>query len=429
MNFLKSIAQPPTTYTPPPPRPPKQTIPRPPPRPQSSQATAPPPRPPKIPENSIPLTQEALRWRDQGDDVVSQRFDDVMSMVDPSDNQSLASFTTNAQSLYESRKTGVFKSALTGRYFDKILLYENARVSLSLPPCFLPSSSWKIVLLAAHYSNVSYQSSSSRESVIASDRRSNTKAMLVKAIPSATSTTIVIAVRGTSSLKDWMTNMQYEPEQPGLFLRDQENAIHSGFLGAARAMMPSVASHLQDMIRQQSLSQASPPSYTLVISGHSAGGAIAALLYSHMLSASSSPLSSLAGLFHRIHCITFGAPPLSLLPLTTHYQKSMFLSFVNEGDAVTRAEMPYMRSLLDLLAAPAPKRSRRWPIPENALCNAGKIVVLRQPGKRKDKMELAEGVEAVLCKESNLRGVVFGNPLCHLMDVYEERVNKLAGKS
>lgn len=292
-----------------------------------------------------------------------------------------------------------------------------------------PSSSWKIVLLAAHYSNVSYQSSSSRESVIASDRRSNTKAMLVKAIPSATSTTIVIAVRGTSSLKDWMTNMQYEPEQPGSFLPDQGNAIHSGFLGAARAMMPSVASHLQDMIRQQSLSQASPPSYTLVIAGHSAGGAIAALLYSHMLSASSSPLSSLAGLFHRIHCITFGAPPLSLLPLTTHYQKSMFLSFVNEGDAVTRAEMPYMRSLLDLLAAPAPKRSRRWPIPENALCNAGKIVVLRQPGKRKDKMELVEGVEAVLCKESNLRGVVFGNPLCHLMDVYEERVNKLAGKS
>lgn len=255
--------------------------------------------------------------------------------------------------------------------------------------------------------------------------------MLVKAIPGNASITIVIAVRGTSSLKDWMTNMQYEPEDPGSFLPDRGNAIHSGFLGAARSMMPSVARHLQDMIQQQQeLTQDTPISYTLVIAGHSAGGAIAALLYSHMQSAppSSSRLASLTGLFSRIHCITFGAPPVSLLPLTTHHQKSMFLSFVNEGDAVTRAEMPYMRSLLDLLAAPTPKRSMRWPVPESTLCNAGKVVVLRQLGNRKDKMELVDGVEAVLCGENNLRGVVFGNPLCHLMDVYEQRVNKLAGR-
>lgn len=58
------------------------------------------------------------------------------------------------------------------------------------------------------------------------------------------------------------------------------------------------------------------------------------------------------------HCITFGSPPITLLPLTKpslpHLRKSLFLSFINEGDPVPRADKPYIRSLLDLYASPAP---------------------------------------------------------------------------
>lgn len=194
--------------------------------------------------------------------------------------------------------------------------------------------------------------------------------------------------------------------------------------------MPSIASHLQDLLHKQSISDSPPQSYNLLVTGHSAGGAVAILLYTHLLSNISSPLSSLSGLFNRIHCITFGAPPISFLPLTSHAHKSLFLSFVNEGDPVSRAEVPYMRSLLDLLSSPAPKSSRaQWELPEGVLCNAGKIIVLRQVQDRhRDKMELVEGTEAVLCHEDDLRGIVWGDPLCHLMMVYLDRINLLAGR-
>ena len=150
---------------------------------------------------------------------------------------------------------------------------------------------------------------------------------------------------------------------------------------------------------------------SLLITGHSAGGAVAALLYSHMLSTSNdteSELNILTGCFKRVHCISFGAPPVSLLPLAKPnnpaLRKSLFYSFVNEGDPVPRADKAYIRSLLDLYATPAPgqacpltsglgksssspavnktgyksKKSKTqaqpeaplWPVPEAALSNA-----------------------------------------------------------
>jgi hypothetical protein len=112
-------------------------------------------------------------------------------------------------------------------------------------------------------------------------------------------------------------------------------------------------------------------SYSLLITGHSAGGAVAALLYSHMLATScraGSELNLLTGCFKRIHCVTFGAPPISLFhlakPPNLGLRKSLFLSFVNEGDPVTRADKAYVRSLLELYAAPAPKTT--YPTPSHS---------------------------------------------------------------
>jgi hypothetical protein len=78
---------------------------------------------------------------------------------------------------------------------------------------------------------------------------------------------------------------------------------------------------------------------SLLITGHSAGRAVTALLYSHMFAASSnteSKLNILSGYFKRLQCVTFRAPRLSLLPLAKperrELRKSLILSFVNKGD-------------------------------------------------------------------------------------------------
>lgn len=213
---------------------------------------------------------------------------------------------------------------------------------------------------------------------------------------------------------------------------------------------------------------------SLLITGHSAGGAVAALLYSHMLSTSNdteSELNILTGCFKRVHCISFGAPPVSLLPLAKPnnpaLRKSLFYSFVNEGDPVPRADKAYIRSLLDLYATPAPgqacpltsglgksssspavnktgyksKKSKTqaqpeaplWPVPEAALSNAGRIILLRSVeryenrGKKKEIHErMNEGVVAQIVTDDLLRGVIWGDPVCHMMALYSRRIEVLA---
>lgn len=268
-------------------------------------------------------------------------------------------------------------------------------------------------------------------------------------------------------------------------------------------MVKPVAGRLRQLLQENPNRR----SHSLIITGHSAGGAVAALLFSHMLCTSHavrSELNSLTSSFKRIHCITFGAPPVSLLPLqkpSSHdrpeLKKSLFISFVNEGDPVARADKAYVRSLLDLFATPAPApggirtaaastapdrppkcaataslrqpspkgkqsstslvsvkttksssgkgaRSRTdggsvpsskpvWKLPPCTLSNAGRIVVLRSgdpgarlKGKKTAEERLNEGVVAQIATDEQLRTVVWGDPVCHLMKLYAGRLEILA---
>lgn len=253
----------------------------------------------------------------------------------------------------------------------------------------------------------------------------------------------------------------------------------------ARKMIAPVARRLRQLLEEDP----NRASYSLLITGHSAGGAVAALLYSHMLSSSpdvESELSVVASCFKRVHCVTFGTPPVSLYPLAKpddyhrrpHLRKSLFMSFVNEGDPVARADKAYMKSLLELFAAPAPtpksdsssssrrraesetRRSRSsrqsseksrssssrpsahhagpvWKVPRCALSCAGRVVVLRSgdaaKGRRAQRGErdtvgerLDEGVVAQIVTDEELRGVVWGDPVAHMMRLYAGRIETLA---
>ena len=134
------------------------------------------------------------------------------------------------------------------------------------------------------------------------------------------------------------------------------------------------------------------------------------------------------------------------------------MSFINEGDPVPRADKAYIRSLLNLYASPAPgttctigkpllkpcknknpkpkKASNApalpapiytWKVPPGTLSSAGRLVVLRD--HQNAGAEPTNDVKAEITSDEQLRSVVFGDPVMHMMKVYAKRVEVLATKA
>ncbi|CAJ2510537.1 Uu.00g095060.m01.CDS01 [Anthostomella pinea] len=382
--------------------------------------------------------------------------------------------------------TAVASSLISGGYFAKVELYANSRLPLNLPPLRLYMPTYPLLCLAAQYAERVYDNptGAERNAHVEADWRTGTKAMCIKSVPMDHMNTIVFAIRGTATFMDWAVNLNTAPAAPTGFLDDPSNFCHSGFLSAARKMVGPVAARLRQLLMENPRRCA----YSLLITGHSAGGAIASLLYMHMLAtskAAASELNMLTSCFKRVHCVTFGTPPVSLRPLQTpnrkELKKSLFLSFINECDPVARADKAYVKSLLELLAAPAPNQAKDkepakllapapkhsktgdkkskssvvskkskismksskskepdlpgavWRVPHSTLSNAGRIVVLRSGNphakvKRAKTVEerLNEGVVAQVATDEQLRGLIWGDPVCHVMKLYAGRVEVLA---
>ena len=243
--------------------------------------------------------------------------------------------------------------------FEKASMYANSRLPADLPPLRVYIPTWPIICLAARYSLNAYRRplGAETDAYVNADWRVGTKAMVIKSVPIDDMNALVFAIRGTQTFMDWAVNLNTATVSPSNFLDDAGNLCHAGFLDVARKMVKPVAARLRQLLEENP----SRSSCSLVITGHSAGGAVASLLYRHMLSETvESELSTLTNFFKRVHCITFGAPPVSLLPLSKpagqerRMRKNVFLSFINEGDPVTRAGKAYVRSLLELYASPAP---------------------------------------------------------------------------
>ena len=356
--------------------------------------------------------------------------------------------------------------------FSKVDLYMNSRLPASLPPLRVYMPTYPLLCLAAQYSASAYyspQSSSERKDFVSAHGRLGTKAMVVKSVPCDDKKTIVFAIRGTSmlSIRDWGVNLNTDPVSPQGFLDDQGNLCHSGFLRVAKAMIKPIASRLRSLLEENP----NRTTCSLLITGHSAGGAVASLLYAHMLAETvQSELNILTGCFKRVHCVVFGAPPISLLPLQKpktadgRLRKCLFHTFLNEGDPVVRAEKAYVKSLVDLLSSPVPSlpperpsaspltmlgasmskldlsltpskkpkppksklspvpvRKLWWDVPSATFSNAGRLVVLRVPEGGREA-----NVTASIVQDEQLRQVVFGDPLAHAMDLYARRIEALA---
>ncbi|PSK51683.1 Protein phosphatase 2C 4 [Elsinoe australis] len=362
---------------------------------------------------------------------------------------------------------------------SKLNQYANSRLPTTLPPFRAYMETHRLLSIAARYSlsvytppspSESSPPSSSLESHIPASFLTGTKAMVLKSIPVDNQSTLVFAIRGSQSFSDWAVNFRPAPSSPASFLDDPDNHCHSGFLSVAKSMVRPVAARLRQLLEQDP----GRCNSSLLITGHSAGGAVAALLYAHMLSQNvESELTILTNVFRRVHCVTFGAPPVSLLPLgkpdVERYRKWCFFGVVNQGDLVTRASKEYVASLARLWLAPVPggrvaEKGRKedrgqgkkcvrglvkavksmadlkgaagqvegqrpvvrpvWNVPPAPLSCAGRLVLLREkPGSVGSG---DERIEACAITDDVLRGVVFGDPAMHSMAVYARRVEMLA---
>lgn len=308
---------------------------------------------------------------------------------------------------------------------------------------------YTLLRLAARYSHQVYQKPVGRERqcYIGADWIHGTKAMVIKSIPLDDMHTIVFAIRGTQSFHDWAINIKTDPTSPEGFLDDPDNLCHAGFLSVARKMVAPVAARLRSLLAEDPNRIA----HSLIMTGHSAGGAVASLLFCHMLSDyMRSELTHLRRFFKRVHCVTFGAPPVSLWPLqlprSNHLapNRSMFFAFINEGDPVPRAEKAYILSLLELYSSPTSETQERcgkplkWRVPPPTLSTGGRLVLLRKKQRprhsssfpslvRSQTARSGEGVEACMISYSQLQEVVFGDPLKHTMDLYARRIESWLG--
>lgn len=338
--------------------------------------------------------------------------------------------------------------------FRKTWLYANSR----LPPAMLPMQiyipTWQITCMAAQASADVYRrpTRDEREDFVDADARRGTKAMVIKSRPVDDKNIIVLAIRGSKTYNpiDWTVDFRIRPTEPTGFLDDAGNACHAGFLQISRAMIEPVAARLRTLLQKDWAR--GPPS--LILTGHSAGGAVASLLYMHMMATTvETELNNLTGFFKRVHCITFGSPPVSFLPLQNppgkRYERNVFLHFANEGDVVVRADRSYMSTIVRIVAAPSPMsptntsnalrkhvsrqtlkggyqpgnkwQPSRWEVPPATLSNAGRMVLLREkPGARKHQLE------AVQVTDQELRDVIFGDPEMHSMELYKKRIDELA---
>lgn len=436
-------------------------------------------------------------------DIISSKFDSVITSIDDdhfSGKEQDLMMEFSEQQQEEAQRTSPplgeprrrrqhdvqshSSSDKGSNHFSKVWLYSNSRLPPHLPPFKVYLPTYPLLCLAATYSEKAYTPPGTKknpemETFIPADWRSGTKAMVLKSIPVEELNTIVFAIRGSQTFMDWAVNYNSAPHSPEKFLDDPSNLCHAGFLYVAKKMIKPVAERLKVLLQENPARS----NCSLLITGHSAGGAVAALLYGHMMSTKiNSELNYLTSFFKRVHCVTFGAPPVTLYPLKKpddkRHRKSLFYGFINEGDPIPRADKSVLKSLLKLYASPAPvavsniastitsmskpnlrdpsqssppktkskygfaQRLSRpsksslqtntssstsstlpaWPIPACTLSPAGRLVVLRQRvGSR-----VEDDIEAVTVDDEMLRKVVYGDLLKHQMAVYKKRIENVA---
>ncbi|KAL5596336.1 hypothetical protein FOVSG1_010025 [Fusarium oxysporum f. sp. vasinfectum] len=155
--------------------------------------------------------------------------------------------------------------------------------------------------------------------------------------------TLFVSIRGTSRKTDHLVNLnRNQKDAASVFAfpgSDERIFAHSGFLACAATLLPWLT---EEIIRQVTADKSLKG---IVFTGHSAGGAVAAMIFLHFVCHCPSELSNA-----KFSLITFGAPPVTStnitelaqsLPQTRH-----IYAVVNEHDLVPRVDQGYIASII-----------------------------------------------------------------------------------
>ncbi|KAK4444484.1 Alpha/Beta hydrolase protein [Podospora aff. communis PSN243] len=213
-------------------------------------------------------------------------------------------------------------------------------------------------------------------------------------IPGWNGKTLIVSIKGTSTITDHMVNMNGKSKDASkLFTvpgQDTPVQAHAGFLSCAEALVPAITEGiLQQLALDTKISN-------IVFTGHSAGGAVASLVFLHFAFLANPPPQITST---KLSLITFGSAPSTSPSLTALCRSrpniNLTLSIVNEYDMIARADGPYLRSIIDLyrsrnglppLSADAScvptgpvdgPVKKAWPLPPPEYSLLGDIIVLR----------------------------------------------------
>ncbi|KAK0616945.1 Alpha/Beta hydrolase protein [Immersiella caudata] len=211
-------------------------------------------------------------------------------------------------------------------------------------------------------------------------------------IPGWSGKTLVVSIKGTSTITDHMVNMNGKSKDASKLFKipGQETPVqaHAGFLSCAEALIPAITTGiLQQLGLDTKISN-------IVFTGHSAGGAVASLVFLHFTFLENPP-PQIA--WTKLSLITFGSAPSTSRPLTALCKDrpniGLTLAIVNEYDMIPRADGPYLRSVIDLyrsrnglplVSADASSLPivedadmKAWPLPAPEYSLVGDIIVLR----------------------------------------------------
>ncbi|KAF5719955.1 hypothetical protein FMUND_4425 [Fusarium mundagurra] len=162
---------------------------------------------------------------------------------------------------------------------------------------------------------------------------------VISRTPSITGT-----VKATSIWKSEDTNTVNQKDSASVFTfpgTKEQIYAHSGFLACAATLLPWLT---EEIVRQVTVDEGLND---IVFTGHSAGGAVAAMVFLHFVCHCPSELSNA-----KFSLITFGAPPVTStnitelaqsLPQTRH-----IYAVVNEHDLVPRVDQGYITSIISL---------------------------------------------------------------------------------
>ncbi|KAI0874390.1 Alpha/Beta hydrolase protein [Hypoxylon argillaceum] len=256
-------------------------------------------------------------------------------------------------------------------------------------------------------------------------------------------TYLIIAVRGSASTVDQLINLHGEPRDADTLFQDFDKShslgptlnfqAHAGFLNSAQKLLAPVSAQIEKHLSKGQ-------DFKIVLTGHSAGGAVATLLHIALTIKFTSVSFS---------CITFGSPPVAAvvaeedrIAINRILAQAPVLNIVNEYDLVPRLDRGYLRSLIRLFNSEAlifngeesyttkDDSTRRWPLPASDLKHVGPIVVLRTelPDLRLDNIkpsDVSTRVTAWSVTSEDISSLVFCKLQVHKRKYYREKIDQL----